>query len=379
MPDERLRVGVVFGGISAEHEVSWVSARNVIRVMDRQRYRPVPILIDQAGRWFLVEPGTLDSFSFQGSGGARTEEEPEHRILLDPEGGKIRLVNRDTGREVDFLDLVFPLVHGTCGEDGTLQGLCKLFQIPFVGPGVAASAACMDKDIMKRILLERGIPVAEFVSINQEEAGRADPARIARRLGLPLFVKPANLGSSVGITKAKTLDDLPPAMAFAFQFDEKIIVEESVQGREIECSVLGNQEPEASIPGEIVPRHEFYSYQAKYEDPEGAELRIPADLEPAEEERVRELALRSFKAMECEGMARVDFFLRPDGSVLVNELNTIPGFTDISMYPKLWEASGVPCGELVHRLIQLGLERYHRETRKSHVRDGNRSVRETLS
>jgi D-alanine-D-alanine ligase len=377
MSAERLRVGVVFGGISAEHEVSWVSARNVIRVMDRDRYLPVPVLIDQDGYWYRVECERLDSFTLQESGGPGPVP-PEQRILLDPEDGKIRLLDRATGREQDVLDLIFPLVHGTCGEDGTLQGLCKMYQVPFVGPGVAASAACMDKEIMKRILLGRGIPVSDYISLVEEDAAAADHEGIVERLGLPLFVKPANLGSSVGITKAKSLEELKQAIAYAFRFDEKIVIEENVQGREIECSVLGNKTPEASVPGEIVPRHEFYSYQAKYQDPEGAELKIPADLDPESAEKVRELALKSFTAMECEGMARVDFFLRPDGSVLINELNTIPGFTDISMYPKLWEASGVPCGELVHRLIQLGLERYRREIGKSHDRDGTQSPLQPL-
>ena len=377
MTDERLCVGVVFGGISAEHEVSWISARNVIRVMDRQMYRPVPILIDQDGRWFLVEAGTLDTFSFRTSRAVRPEP-AEHRIVLDPEGGRIRLLDRATAREAGVLDLVFPLVHGTCGEDGTLQGLCKMYQVPFVGPGVAASATCMDKDIMKRTLRDRGLPVARFLSLNEQDAATGDPERVVAQLGLPVFVKPASLGSSVGITKAKSLQKLERAMEYAFRFDSKIVIEESVQGREIECSVLGNRSPQASIPGEVIPRHEFYSYQAKYEDPEGADLIIPAALEPPVQERVRELALQSFAAMECEGMARVDFFVRPDGDILVNELNTIPGFTDISMYPKLWEASGLPCAELVHRLIQLGLERHRREVRKSHERDGKKTGTEPL-
>jgi D-alanine-D-alanine ligase len=367
---EQMNVGVVFGGISAEHEVSWVSARNVIRVMDPARYRPVPVLIDADGNWFRVEMANLDSFAFQ-EGRPSGPVPQDRRILLDPEGGKIRLVNRTTGAVEERLDLLFPLVHGTCGEDGTLQGLCKLFQIPFVGPGVMASAACMDKDVMKRILQGRGVPVADFVSLVEEDAAGTDLGRVIEQLGLPLFVKPANLGSSVGISKVKSLAELREAVSFAFRFDEKIILEESIVGREIECSVLGNRKPEASVPGEIVPRHEFYSYEAKYQDPEGAELKIPASLSPEITDKVRELAVKSFTAMECEGMARVDFFLRSDGSVLVNELNTIPGFTDISMYPKLWEASGVPCGELVHRLIQLGLERHRREARRSHDRNGD--------
>ncbi len=371
MHDERLNVGVVFGGISAEHEVSWVSARNVIRVMDPERYRVLPILIDQQGHWFLLEDsGKLDSYAFE-EGRSSTPVPQDRRVLLDPEGGKIHLVNRKTAEREGVLDLIFPLVHGTCGEDGTLQGLCRIYRIPFVGPCVMASSTCMDKDVMKRILHDRGIPTPAFVSLLQEEAPEQDLREIVEKLGLPLFVKPANLGSSVGIRKAKSLEELEQAVSYAFRFDRKIIVEVSIEGREIECSVLGNEAPEASVPGEILPRHEFYSYEAKYCDPAGAELKIPAELDPEVTERVRSMALKSFMAMECEGMARVDFFVLKDGSVMVNELNTIPGFTDISMYPKLWEASGLPCGELVHRLIQLGLERHRRDVRKSHDRDGD--------
>ena len=363
-----LNVGVVFGGMSAEHEVSWLSARNVVEAMDPDRYRPVPVLVDKQGDWYLLKRQELYSEEFftiqAGEPRARDVRPllPDRRILLDPGSGKLTLVWKNEKTVALALDIVFPLVHGPYGEDGTLQGLCKLHRVPFVGPGVTASAVCMDKDVMNRLLKESGIPLPRFVVLGNEglKAGM-NPEELETLLGFPIFVKPVNLGSSVGITKAKTFDELRKSISYALRFDHKVVMEEFIEGREIECSVLGNEDPIASLPGEVIPRHEFYSYQAKYCDPEGAELKIPAALSPELTSRVQDLALKSFVALGCEGMARVDFFIRPDGRVLVNELNTIPGFTNISMYPKLFEASGIPCRELVHRLIQLGLERFQRE------------------
>ena len=364
-----MNIGVVFGGMSAEHEVSWMSARNVVNAMDPARYCPVPVVVDKLGGWFLLEPGELfsDRLVHEEDGELKVKDLraliPERKVLLDPEGEGLPLLLKGDREEGKTLDVVFPLVHGPNGEDGTLQGLCKIYQVPFVGPGVMASSACMDKEMTKRILRERGIPGPGFeVYSKQGEGSRLDLEKIPEQLGLPLFVKPANLGSSVGITKAKSAEELRQAVSYALRFDDKVVLETFVEGREIECSVLGNQDPIASVPGEIIPSHEFYSYQAKYLDPRGAELRIPADLPPEVAARVQKLAVESFVALGCEGMARVDFFVRDDGSVLVNELNTIPGFTNISMYPKLLEASGIPCTELVHRLICLGLERFQRET-----------------
>ena len=364
MAREILRVGVVFGGMSAEHEVSWQSARNVIRAMDPERYRSVPVLIDKQGAWFVLEPDEPFSDALMNA----PDPKPlpaERRILLDADQGALRLVQRENGTAADTLDAVFPLVHGPYGEDGTLQGLCKLFQVPFVGPGVFSSAACMDKEVMKRLLEDRGIPVPRYIVCHRRDGIGEVPAQAEARLGLPLFVKPVNLGSSVGISKVRSAEELPRALAHAWQFDARAIVEEFIEGREIECSVLGNRNPVASLPGEILPSHEFYSYDAKYVDPEGAALRIPAELPPETTARVQELAVRSFLALSGEGMARVDFFLEPGGRVLVNELNTLPGFTNISMYPKLWEASGVSCQELVHRLIELGRERFREEAENS--------------
>ena len=359
-------VGVVLGGMSAEHEVSWQSARNIIQAMDPERYRPIPILIDKEGDWLLLT--RREVFSDDLLAAPDPKPLPQgRRILLDRHKGSLFLARKESGKRVHRLDVVFPALHGPYGEDGTLQGLCKMYQVPFVGPGVLASSVCMDKEVMKRLLGESGIAGPRFLTYVNRADRRPDLEQARRVLGLPLFVKPANLGSSVGVTKVDSVRGLGRALAHAWQFDDKAVVEEFVEGREIECSVLGNENPIASVPGEVIPKaqHVFYSYKAKYQDPKGADLRFPADLPKGVAEKVQDLAVRSFVALACEGMARVDFFVKPDGTVLVNELNTIPGFTNISMYPKLWEASGIPCRELVHKLIQLGIERFQREAAKS--------------
>ena len=258
------------------------------------------------------------------------------------------------------LDVVFPVLHGPYGEDGSVQGLLKTAGIPFAGPGVLAAAVGMDKDVMKRLLAGAGIPVADF-RVAHASGPRPAWDAIAGVLGSPVFVKPANLGSSVGIRKVAEPATLAEAVEGAFAYDSKVIIERAITGREIECAVLGNDDPIASVAGEVIPHHEFYSYEAKYLDEDGAELVIPADLEPSVSERVRAMALAAYRALCCDGMARVDFFLQDDGVLLVNELNTIPGFTRISMYPKLWEASGIAYAELIERLLKLGIERYERE------------------
>lgn len=257
------------------------------------------------------------------------------------------------------IDVVFPVLHGPYGEDGTIQGLLKLANLPFVGAGVLGSAVGMDKDVMKRLLRDSGIPVAKFLVFRKGEEFSFE--KVIKNLGLPIFVKPANLGSSVGITKVKRKSDFKRAVKNAFSFDNKILLEEAVKAREIECSVLGNENPIASIPGEIKPNHEFYSYEAKYIDENGAEAIIPANLPEKIVKRVQELSIQTFKALNCEGLGRVDCFLKEDGEVLVNEINTIPGFTNISMYPKLWEASGISQTELIDKLITLAIERFEKE------------------
>jgi D-alanine-D-alanine ligase len=263
---------------------------------------------------------------------------------------------------------VFPILHGPLGEDGAVQGLLKLADVPFVGAGVLGSAVGMDKDVMKRLLRDAGLPVPKFLVFGR--AQKPDYAAVTQALGSPVFVKPANLGSSVGISKAKDEAGFHKAVAMAFRYDTKIVIEENIQAREIECAVLGNEAPQASIAGEIIPTHEFYSYEAKYLDADGARLEIPAKIDAAIQKRVQELAVRTFQALNCEGMGRVDFFLTPAGELYVNEINTIPGFTKISMYPKLWEASGIGYTQLISRLIELAMDRFQHERTLSSTYDG---------
>jgi len=349
----KLRVAVLFGGRSAEHEISLISARNIVAAMDKQKYDIIPIGIDKVGRWFFDEGSRLLN------GTQRVASSGRNGFTALVPGSKSPLI-KISGRSVlRNIDVVFPVLHGPFGEDGTVQGLLKLANLPFVGAGVLGSAVGMDKDVMKRLLRDAKLPVPKFLVF--ERGAKIDFREVNRILGLPLFIKPANLGSSVGINKASDRKGFDDGVREAFRFDNKILIEEYVKGREIECSVLGNENPIASLPGEIVTRHEFYSYDAKYIDDKGAELVVPAKLPQAIVRRVQEIALRTFKVLCCEGMARVDFFLRPNGRVVVNEINTIPGFTTISMYPKLWEASGLRYSSLIDRLINLALERFRKE------------------
>jgi len=362
MSNKRLRIGVLFGGRSAEHEVSILSARNVIAALDPERFEAVPIGITRDGRWLLQSTERL----------LRDKGDPR-LARIDAAGPNVSLVAlADTAARsaIGKLDAIFPVLHGTQGEDGAVQGLLELVGIPYVGAGVLGSAVGMDKDVMKRLLRDAGIPVARFMVVRRSDF-RREPTAILREiesLGCPLFVKPANLGSSVGISRVIARGQLPAALETAFDYDLKAVVEEAVAGREIECSVLGNDAPVASIPGEIVVTHAdgFYSYDAKYLDDYGTTLKIPAPLDAAAIREVQRLAVETFRTLECSGLARVDFFLRGDGQLLVNEINTLPGFTAVSMYPKLWAASGVPPQELVTRLIDLAIERHeHRSGLRS--------------
>lgn len=357
---KKIRVGVVFGGRSAEHEVSLQSAKNVLEALDRAKYEPVLIGIDREGRWRLDEQ-TKALFESARPLPNLSADSPRE-VALVARGEQSRLLDLSGDRELGKLDVVFPVLHGPYGEDGSVQGLCRLANLPCVGAGILGSAVGMDKDAMKRLLRDAGIPIARFVTLL---SSRPAPAftELTASLGFPLFVKPANLGSSVGISRAENAAEYQRALAEAFEYDTKVVVEECIVGREIECAVLGNDEPQASIPGEIVTGggHTWYDYQAKYIDEKGAQLLIPAPLDPGVAEKVRSMALRAFTALCCDGMARVDMFLRENGEVLVNEINTIPGFTRISMYPKLWEASGITYSQLVDRLITLAIERHDRE------------------
>jgi D-alanine-D-alanine ligase len=353
----KIRVGVVFGGRSAEHEVSLQSARNVLEALDPEKYEPVLIGIDREGRWHLDEQ-TRALFDSARPLPNLVADSPQEVALL-ARGEKSRLVDLAGNRDLGRLDVVFPVLHGPYGEDGSVQGLCRLANLPCVGAGILGSAVGMDKDVMKRLLRDAGVPTARF-QVLARGAAVPDFTAVAASLGVPVFVKPANLGSSVGIMRAGGAEEYETAVAAAFQYDTKVLVEECIRGREIECSVLGNQEPIASLPGEIVTGggHDFYDYDAKYLDENGAALHIPAALAGTITERVRALAVRAFTVLCCEGMARVDMFLRDNDEILVNEINTIPGFTRISMYPKLWEASGISYTELVDRLIVLAMERH---------------------
>ena len=352
---KKLRVGLLFGGRSAEHEISIISARNVADALDPDAFEVVPIGIDREGKWLTP----ASSYELLKSASSIQSVPSSESVALSP--GSYGELTKFAGGSVGAVDVVFPILHGPFGEDGTVQGLLKLANVPFVGCGVLASALAMDKDVAKRLLRDAGIPVARFVVMRRGE--KAEYKKIAADLGEVLFVKPANLGSSVGIAKVRSEKEFDTALEDAFRYDNKVLIEEYIQGREIECAVLGSGDPEASVVGEVVVNHDFYSYEAKYLDEKGATLEIPANIPEKTAAEVRALAVKAFRTLECEGMARVDLFLTKEGALYVNELNTIPGFTNISMYPKLWEATGIPYKELIRRLIELAIERHEHDAR----------------
>lgn len=365
----RPRVGLLFGGASVEHEVSLVSARGVAAALDPARFEVVPIAVTGEGRWLLPEI----SAALLASGATRAHAEGDARLLVDPGFGG--LARAEPGRPVTpvALDVVFSVVHGWGGEDGRIQGLLDLAGIPCVGAGVLGSAVGMDKQVAKALFQERGLPVGPWLVLSREDWER-DPAAEERRLigslGLPLFTKPANGGSSVGISKVRSEAELRGALEAAFVHDRKVVAEKGLDVREIECAVLGNERPSVSVCGEIVPSGEFYDYASKYEDGT-SRLMIPAPIDAPLAERIRGLAVEAFRALDLAGMARVDFFLeRGTDRVFLNEVNTLPGFTPISMYPKLWEASGVAYAELLGRLIDLARERWEAERRRATKRNG---------
>jgi len=348
----RISVAVLFGGKSGEHEVSIDSARSVMQAMDRTKYDIRPIAITKQGRWLA---GEAAQSLLQGNARSVLHIEPANRVA------ERTLVLEEAAQRLLGIDVVFPVLHGTYGEDGTVQGLLELAGLPYVGAGVLGSALGLDKIAAKDVLRANGVPVVPGIAV-QRSRWRQDRddilAEAEGRFGYPVFVKPANMGSSVGVTKAHDRQGLARALDTAGRYDRRMLVEPAVNAREIECSVLGNDDPMASVPGEVVPCNEFYDYDAKYVD-EGSVLHIPADIPEATAERVRSYAVRAYLATDCAGMARVDFFLcRDSGDLYVNELNTIPGFTEISMYPKLWEASGISYPELIDRLIALAFERW---------------------
>lgn len=354
---KKIRVGILFGGKSAEHEVSLQSAKNVAEAIDKEKYDVALIGIDKSGRWLLPNQSEFLLNATDPKLIALNRQDEESVALVPQSGGE--LTDLAAGGAHSAVGVVFPILHGPFGEDGTVQGLLKLAGVPFVGASVVGSAVGMDKDVMKRLLRDAGIPIAKFLVFRRGDM--VDFNVVSGELGLPFFVKPANLGSSVGVHKVSDLASFDQTVNDAFAYDTKIVIEEAIEGRELECSVLGNENPIASVVGEIVPSHEFYSYEAKYIDEKGAALEIPAGIPEAVSERIRELAIRTFQVLECEGLGRVDCFLTTDGEVIVNEINTIPGFTRISMYPQLWEASGLSYPDLINRLIELAIERFERE------------------
>src|SRR6266851_10523035 len=370
MEKRKLRVGVILGGQSGEHEVSLAGAASVLAALDRERFEAVPIGITREGRW-LMGGDPLQALSDDAGRRALAEGGVEASVKQelaaragDATGTTAALARMETSESLpaglrERLDVVWIMLHGPRGEDGTIQGLLELAGVPYVGAGVLASAVGMDKVAMKDMFRAHGLPIVDYVVVKRHE-WRREPAAVERAvaeaLGFPCFVKPANLGSSVGISKVKAPEDLPAALALAAGYDRRILVERAVQGREVEVAVLGNDQPQASLPGEVCYAGEWYDYETKY----GAghtTFKVPAPLGPELTRRVRELALEAFRAIDCAGLARVDFFIEGEANVLVNEINTLPGFTATSAYPKLWEASGISYTELISRLIELALER----------------------
>lgn len=343
--NKKIRIGIIFGGQSSEHEVSIQSAKNVYEALDKNKYDPILIGISKKGKWLALNNNEFQKLSSQ-----------SYSAL--PEKIKAVSLSPQEPLSPEKIDVVFPILHGMYGEDGTVQGLLKLMGIPFVGADVLGSAVGMDKDVMKRLLRDAGIPIVKFLVFQKKNGEKINFANIKKELGLPFFVKPANAGSSVGVSKVAKELEFKSAIEGAFHHDRKILIEQGISAREIECSVLGNENKIASIPGEIIPTHEFYDYDAKYLDEDGARLEIPAGLTNSQIKKVQKLAIKACGVLCIDGMSRVDFFLdKKTAKLYLNEVNTIPGFTNISMYPKLWEASGISYPELIDRLISLALER----------------------
>jgi len=360
MKIKKIKVGLIFGGRSGEHEVSFCSASSIIKAIDKDKYTVVPIGITKEGRWISPQDSelALQSGKIKGKNTVILLNDPSDRALVRIDNNQ-RL---DKSSTLERLDLIFPVLHGPYGEDGTIQGLLELADIPYVGAGVAASAISMDKDLMKAIFKQRDLPILKWMTIKRKE-WQKDKEKILSLVQddfeYPLFVKPTNLGSSVGITKVHKKKELEKAIDLASSYDRKILIEEGLEeAREIECSVLGNDEPRASVVGEVRPAGEFYDYDSKYIDKE-TQLIVPADLPDGVSRKVQEIALRAFKAVDAAGMARVDFFVsKKENKIYLSEINTIPGFTSVSMYPRLWEASGISYPDLIDQLIQLALERH---------------------
>ncbi len=353
-----MKLGILFGGKSAEHDISLRSAYNIYQsLLESQTITPVLIGITKEGHWIYRQDNALLHLP-KGKKQPLLQAEQALQVVLPPASrGQLWELG---GKQLPIkLDVIFPVLHGPLGEDGAMQGLLKISETPFIGPDVLGSAVGMDKDIMKKLLHEAGIPIGAYITLRMEDPPLSFEEAKAR-LGLPIYVKPANMGSSVGISKVSAKEQWEAALKEAFRYDTKIVLEENIEGRELECAVLGNEHPEASAIGEIAPAKAFYDYEAKYLSDEDAELLIPAPLDEQTARRIRQTAIRTYKALACSGLGRVDVFLKENGDILVNEINTLPGFTNISMYPKLWEYSGLPYTDLIHKLAELAIERHQK-------------------
>ncbi|MCI0750395.1 MAG: D-alanine--D-alanine ligase [Flammeovirgaceae bacterium] len=345
------KVAILYGGRSVEHGVSVNSAKNIFEYIDKDLFEPIPIGISKSGQWFLTNGVSKD-----------IEQGKALGLILDPHNPGFILLASDTRFKAD---IIFPMLHGTDGEDGSIQGLIKAMDIPMVGSGVLGSAVSMSKIVAKQLLKEKGLPVTNFLTFHYSEKEKIKFGQVSKKMGIPFMIKSASLGSSVGVSKVKNRNDFKKALNDAFQYDNWILIEEFIKGREIECAILGNDPPEASNPGEIVinPKYEFYTFDAKYVDPEAVRIDVPAKLKTSEIKKIREVSLKAYQALSCEDFSRVDLFLTSRGKVYVNEINTIPGFTNSSMFPMMWKERGIGFSDLISRLIQLAEERYNRNKR----------------
>lgn len=356
---KRLKIGIIFGGKSVEHEVSLWSAKSIVEAIDRKKFEPILIGVDKDGKWhindessYLLQPESIEL--------VRLNKSNDH-VAVVPGKDKYQLIHAKNGMTMEQLDVIFPILLGTLGEDGSVQGLLRIANLPYVGPDVLGSAICMDKDIAKRLMYEAGINVARGSSFTVIQRDKINYDELATELGEPMFIKPANLGSSVGVTKVSTKEEFVDAINLAFEYDYKIIIEETIVGREIEFSMLGNENPRVSLPGEVLLTTELYSYESKYLDEDDSKFAIPAKLPESKTREMQQIALKAFETLQCEGLARVDFFLTDDGQIYVNELNTLPSFAKTSIYPRLWEASGISYSDLITHIINLAIERYNRQ------------------
>lgn len=365
MQAKKIKVGVLFGGKSTEHEVSIASARNVVKALNKDKYEVVLLGIDKKGNWHLNNDYQM---LFENQSEEKMKDEVQDNFgkevfIVPNEEDNGKLVSLTNAVEAGEIDVFFPVLHGSFGEDGTIQGMFKLLNVPYVGADVLGAAVGMDKLVMKKLFIADRIPTCDYVGIHVHDRSEFPYEEVVERLKLPLFVKPANTGSSVGVSKVRNAVEFEAALDDAFQYDNRLLVEECIVGREVECAVLGNENPKASILGEIIPTHDFYSYDAKYMDENGAKVAIPAHVDEATSDKIRALAIKVFKTLCHEGMGRVDFFLTDEGEIFVNELNSIPGFTNISMYPQLWAASGLQQPQLLDELIELAMARFKRDQR----------------